>query len=34
VLVLLLIVAQKAMVLIWDAIGDAGSLADQEILSE
>ncbi len=34
VLVLLLIVAQKAMVLIWDAIGDAGSRADQEILSE
>jgi hypothetical protein len=34
VLVLLLIVAQKGMVLIWDAIGDAGSQADQEILSE
>ena len=34
ILVLLLIVAQKAMVFIWDAIGDAGSEADQEILSE
>lgn len=34
VLVLLLIVAQKAMVLIWDAIGDASSRADREILSE
>jgi hypothetical protein len=33
-LVLLLIVAQKAMVLIWDAIGDASSRADREILSE
>jgi hypothetical protein len=34
VLVLLLIVAQKVMVLIWDAIGDSGGRADQEILSE
>jgi hypothetical protein len=34
ILVLLLIVAQKAMVYVWDAIGDAGSEADQEILSE
>ena len=34
VLVLLLIVAQKLMVLVWDAIGDAGSPADEEILSE
>ena len=34
VLVLLLIVAQKLMVLIWDAIGDASSPANEEILSE
>ena len=34
VLVLLLIVAQKLMVLVWEAIGDAGSPADEEILSE
>jgi hypothetical protein len=34
VLVLLLIVAQKLMVLVWDAIGDAGSAANKDILSE
>jgi hypothetical protein len=34
ILVLLLIVAQKSMVLVWDRIGDAGSQANQEILSE
>jgi hypothetical protein len=33
-LVLLLILAQKLMVFIWDAIGDAGSAANEEILSE
>jgi len=34
VLVLLLIVAQKAMVFIWDAIGDRGSAANEGMLSE
>jgi hypothetical protein len=34
ILVLLLIVAQKVMVFAWDALGDKGSQADQEILSE
>jgi hypothetical protein len=34
VLVLLLIVAQKLMVFVWDAIGDAGSAANEGILSE
>jgi len=34
VLVLLLIVAQKLMVRVWDAIGDAGSQANAEIISE
>jgi hypothetical protein len=33
-LVLLLIVAQKLMVFIWDAIGEAGSAANEGILSE
>ncbi len=34
VLVLLLIVAQKALVLIWDRIGERGSVANEGILSE
>jgi len=34
ILVLLLIVAQKLMVWVWDALGDKGSEADQEILSD
>ena len=33
-LVLLLIVAQKGMILIWDRIGERGSVANREILSE
>ena len=34
ILVLLLIVAQKSMVFVWDLIGDAGSQANAEIISE
>jgi hypothetical protein len=34
VLVLLLIVAQRSMVLVWDAIGQQGSAANERILSE
>jgi hypothetical protein len=33
-LVLLLILAQKSMVFVWDAIGQRGSVANKEILSE
>jgi len=34
ILVLLLIVAQKAMTAVWQALGDRGSAADTEILTE
>ena len=34
VLVLLLILAQRAVVFVWDALGDRGSAANDEILSE
>ena len=34
ILVLLLILAQRLMVVVWDRIGDTGSQANQEILSE
>ena len=34
ILVLLLIVAQKSMVFVWERIGDASSQANHEILSE
>jgi len=34
VLVLLLIVAQKVMVLVWKKLGEPGSLADDEVLTE